>query len=175
MNEKTRAQVVDIVRRDPTRTVIIADDLTEPDRDPEETKRLVKKWSEPGLLDGTKRRHTRPRDAGDPTLPIFEDLPPLIWCPYKAGHYTDPANFGRNKSRVSGLQTYCKACRKLRSARDRKRADRKNLVREMRRLGKRIEKAVDRVLRKLAEIEERARKPADTQASVPRGNPADRR
>lgn len=100
------------------------------------------------LLSAGKRRHGN-RPKPDDTLPIFEDLPVLVWCPYvrpghSDGHETAVENFGKNRTRPSGLQTYCKSCRKLRCAKDRKRSNRKNLVREMRRIGKRIERAIER-------------------------------
>lgn len=106
-----------------------------------------------------KKRHNRPKNAADDTLPIFEDQPTLIFCPYtlanhKNGHYAPASAFGKNKGRPSGLSTYCKACRSVAEKKYRKRANRKDLTREMRKLGTRIEKAVARALSAIRIIEQ---------------------
>lgn len=102
---------------------------------------------------GRKKRHKRPKIAADDTLPIFEDEEPLIWCPatcdWPSGHYAPRSKFGRNKSRVSKLSAYCRSCRAKQEKKYRLRANKRSVVKEMRRIAKRIEKAVDRVMRVL--------------------------
>lgn len=118
------------------------------------------------------RRKNRPKP--DDTLPIFDDLPVLVWCPYGDGHNAERSAFGKNASRPSGLQTYCKACRKLRSAKDRKRSNRKNLVREMRKVGRKIERACDGVIgvieRMMKGVQENRAGERFEWPSVPHGN-----
>jgi hypothetical protein len=98
------------------------------------------------------KRHRRPKDASDPTPPLFDNLPKLIYCPRK-NHYRPASEFGRNKNRPSGLQPYCKACRRDDARKDRARP----------KSDKRLIKATMRKLDTLIKI-------LKSVASVPRGN-----
>lgn len=95
-------------------------------------------------IERTHKRHARPKDALDPTPPLFSDLPRLIYCPRGKGHYAQPSAFGKNRSRPSGLATYCLECR-----RDLARLDRKNPRHLDRRLIRKTLNRLDRVLRLL--------------------------
>lgn len=101
------------------------------------------------------KRHRRPKDALDPTPPLFEDLPRLIYCP-RRDHYAPASAFGRNKNRPSGLATYCKECRK-----EDARKERAHPKHPDRRLIRKTLAKLDRVLALIAEV-----------TDVPRGNMA---
>jgi hypothetical protein len=93
-----------------------------------------------------RKRHRRPIDALDPTPPLFEDLPRLIYCPRRR-HFVPVAAFGRNKNRPSGLATYCKECRKQ----DAKSA-RANPKHASRRLIRKTLRKLDQVVALLADL-----------------------
>lgn len=110
-----------------------------------------------------KKRRNRPKNIGhDDTMPIFDDMPPLVWCPYTLGehpkgHFAPVDAFGKNAARPSGLSTYCKPCRKIAESKYRKRANKNNVVRELRALRRRIEKAVERAIASFTRIEQAAK------------------
>jgi hypothetical protein len=90
-------------------------------------------------MNAKHKRHRRPQDALDPTPPLFKDLPRLIYCPRKE-HYRPATDFGRNRRRPSGLQPYCKTCRRDDARKDRAKpkSDRRLIKATIRKLDKLI-------------------------------------
>lgn len=102
----------------------------------------------------TRKRRRRPKAAAalNDTIPMFDDQEPVIFCPYtkgqhQSGHMAPVSAFGKSKTRSSGLQPYCKKCRAHAEKRYRKRANKNNFVKELRKLRIDIERALTNFFR----------------------------